>query len=112
MRIETPLMHVLCPFEAQEIAERRLQGILAKVEGSPLALNETIATLREMVPQSESLLSVPDMLKAQESTSSTMANHLHGLTSHYDEMATALRDSEAGIEIGDEDFLGKFYDDK
>ena len=35
-----------------------------------------------------------------------MANHLHGLASHYDEMTAALKDNETGIEIGEEDLLG------
>ena len=67
-------------------------------------------TLREALPSSEPPLSVSDMLSSQESTSSTMANHLHGLTSHYDEMAAALRDSEGGIEIGEEDLLGNYHE--
>ena len=37
-----------------------------------------------------------------------MANHLEGLTSHYDEMAAALRDKESGEEISEEDLQGLF----
>lgn len=35
-----------------------------------------------------------------------MAAHLESLASHYDQMATALRESEAGEEFSDEDIHG------
>jgi hypothetical protein len=35
-----------------------------------------------------------------------MAAHLESLASHYDQMATALRESEAGEEFNDEDIHG------
>jgi autophagy-related protein 17 len=63
-------------------------------------------TLRGALPRADLNLSVKDILISHESTNSTMANHLHGLTSHYDEMDAALKDSESGIVIGEEDLAG------
>ena len=37
-----------------------------------------------------------------------MAQHLESLTSHYDQMAGALKDHEAGEEFGEEDLQGMY----
>jgi len=39
-----------------------------------------------------------------------MARHLESLASHYDQMADALHDSEAGISHSEEEMQGKWID--
>lgn len=51
-----------------------------------------------------------DIFSMQESVSTEMAGHLHSLTGHYDQMAQALHDSEAG-EIFSEDDLQEMHRD-
>ena len=42
----------------------------------------------------------------QETVSEEMAKHLHSLTGHYEQMAQALHDSEAGETFSDVDIQG------
>jgi autophagy-related protein 17 len=49
------------------------------------------------------------LLQQQEDTSTTMANHLESLAAHYDQMATALKEKEAGEELSEEDMEGMFH---
>lgn len=68
--------------------------------------------MRASLPSAD--VSVPSMpiiqevVKSQEETSLTMARHLEGLAAHYGQMAEALRDNEAGEEIGEEDVQGVY----
>jgi len=50
--------------------------------------------------------SVEGTLATQDKSSTSMAAHLESLASHYDQMASALRESEAGEEFSDEDIHG------
>lgn len=84
------------------------QEILVKTEDFPLILNENITSLQDSVPKIEPLPSIHEIFNSQEIVTSNMANHLEGLTSHYDEMAAALRDKESGEEISEEDLQGLF----
>ena len=43
---------------------------------------------------------------AQAKTSTAMAGHLDSLTSHFDQMAAALRESEAGEVFSEDDLQG------
>lgn len=52
------------------------------------------------------LKDVSALLAQQERTSATMASHLESLAAHYDQMATALKEKEAGEDIGEEDMEG------
>lgn len=49
---------------------------------------------------------VSALLAQQEQTSAGMASHLESLAAHYDQMATALKEKEAGEDIGEEDMEG------
>lgn len=47
-----------------------------------------------------------EIFNTKEIASEEMAKHLTSLAEHYDQMADALRDSEAGEIFGDEDIQG------
>lgn len=49
---------------------------------------------------------IEKILSSQADVSIDMARHLDSLTAHYDQMAVALRDSEAGEIFSEEDFQG------
>ena len=49
---------------------------------------------------------VAALLAQQEHTSAGMASHLESLAAHYDQMATALKEKEAGEDIVEEDMEG------
>ena len=85
-----------------------MKDIIAKVEGFPLSLNETIGSLRNALAPGDDMTFIREILVSHEIMNTSMAKHIQGLTSHYDEMAGALKDSEAGIEIGGEDMTGSF----
>lgn len=52
---------------------------------------------------------VAENLTAQDTVSTAMAGHLESLTSHYDQMASALREGEAGEVFSDEDIAGRYH---
>ncbi|KAI5120103.1 hypothetical protein M0805_002187 [Coniferiporia weirii] len=81
----------------------RLDDILAKTEDFPLILNESISSLRSSLPEVGILPPIRDVFSLQESVTTTMAKQLESLASHYEQMAAALRDKEAGMEFGEED---------
>ncbi|KAH8118232.1 autophagy-related protein 17 [Phellopilus nigrolimitatus] len=80
-----------------------LDDILAKTEGFPIILSESIASLKDSLPVLCELPSIKDVFDAQEALTTNMANHLEGLASHYEQMAAALRDKETGMEFTEED---------
>jgi autophagy-related protein 17 len=69
---------------------------------------KTISSIRDSLPELSTPLVgfVEEILTAQDKGSTSMAAHLESLASHYDQMATALRDSEAGEEFSEEDIHG------
>jgi autophagy-related protein 17 len=81
---------------------------MSKTDDYPETLVKTISSIRHSLPK----LSIPpvefveETLAAQDKRSTSMAIHLESLASHYDQMASALRESEAGEEFSDEDIHG------
>ena len=49
-----------------------------------------------------------DIFSSQEAISTDMANHLSGLTRHYDQMVQALHESEAGESFSEDDIQGEY----
>jgi autophagy-related protein 17 len=49
---------------------------------------------------------IADILNSEESTSTTLAQHLESLAVHYDKISEALKDSEAGDPFEEEDLKG------
>lgn len=79
---------------------------MASTYGYPETLTAAILSIRESLPSSSNMHSIEDILNAQRKTSELMARHLSSLTSHYEQMADALRISEAGETFGEEDLQG------
>lgn len=74
----------------------------------PETLNSTIINIRESLPPLGPPPSIEDVINSQDSAITNMARHLVSLASHYDQMATALRESEAGEAFSDEDLQGSY----
>lgn len=83
------------------------QDILAKTEGFPFALHETLDSLKSQLPELSPIPSVRDVFATQENVTANMAKHLESLASHYDQMAAALRDKETGMVFNEEDLQGR-----
>lgn len=62
--------------------------------------------VKNSLPQPGPLPPIEKMLSSQTDVSTEMARHLGSLTAHYDQMAIALKDSEAGETFSEEDLQG------
>ncbi|KAJ2922864.1 hypothetical protein H1R20_g14249, partial [Candolleomyces eurysporus] len=83
-----------------------LEDILNKTADYPSSLRNTITSLRESLPvppQVPILTQMQDILIAEDAVIASMAEKLESLAGHYDGMAGALKDSEAGEVFADED---------
>ncbi|KIM84999.1 hypothetical protein PILCRDRAFT_67316 [Piloderma croceum F 1598] len=80
-----------------------LDDMLAATDSYPENLTNTISTIQRSLPTTTALPSINDILESQAKVSTHMANHLESLASHYDQMAGALRESEAGEVFSEED---------
>ena len=82
---------------------------MGRTDEYPATLANTIDSIRASLPQSEEHTTriVEEVLAAQDMISTTMAQHLESLTSHYGQMATALQESEAGEAFSQEDLRGE-----
>ena len=58
------------------------------------------------MPQQGPLPPIDKILSSQMDVSIDMARHLESLAAHYDQMAAALKDNEAGEVFGEEDLQG------
>lgn len=79
---------------------------MATTADYPETLYATISTIQQSLPEPTALLSIETVLSAQMNVSSDMARHLESLALHYDQMAEALRTSEAGEQFSQEDLQG------
>ncbi|KAF6757238.1 autophagy protein Apg17-domain-containing protein [Ephemerocybe angulata] len=92
--------------ETIENDRNTLEDILNQTVDYPPSLRNTIASLRDSLPtppQVPILTQMQDALIAQDTTIASMAEKLESLAGHYDEMAGALKDTEAGEAFSDED---------
>jgi autophagy-related protein 17 len=80
--------------------------MLAATDSYPENLTNTISTIQRSLPTTTALPSINSTLESQAKVSTHMANHLESLASHYDQMAGALRESEAGEAFSEEDLQG------
>lgn len=99
------------------IDERAIEEVLETIEIDRATLDDVIsttaeysqtlimmnATVKSSLPQPNPLLPVEKILSSQTDVSMEMARHLDSLTAHYDQMAVALKDSEAGEIFSEED---------
>ncbi|KAF7316900.1 Rab guanyl-nucleotide exchange factor [Mycena chlorophos] len=74
-----------------------------KTDDYPETLKNTTNSIRETLPHIPSLPSIDTLLLAQDDTITMMARHLESLAAHYEQMADALHETEAGEAFGEED---------
>jgi autophagy-related protein 17 len=79
---------------------------MASTYDYPETLSAAISSIRESLPSSSDVPSIEIILNAQRTTSELMARHLSSLTFHYEQMADALKVSEAGETFSEEDLQG------
>jgi hypothetical protein len=74
-------------------------------------MNEKMQSVKNMLPNSKYNMSnsVQEWLRMQEDDLNRMAQLLEDVTHHFDQMESALRDSDAGEILEDEDMEGKRY---
>jgi autophagy-related protein 17 len=82
------------------------KDIMASTYDYPETLSAAISSIRESLPSSSDVPSIENILNAQQTTSELMARHLSSLTFHYEQMADALKVSEAGETFSEEDLQG------
>lgn len=73
-------------------------------------LTKANTAVKSSLPQPSPLPPIDKILSSQMDVSIDMARHLESLTAHYDQMAAALKDSEAGETFSEEDLQGKCGD--
>ncbi|KAF9267782.1 hypothetical protein L218DRAFT_919469 [Marasmius fiardii PR-910] len=93
----------------EEILERMesertiIEDTMSKTDGYPESLNDTTTNIRNSLPDLSPPPSIEQLFHHQDSVTVPMARHLESLASHYDQMASALHDSEAGEVFSVED---------
>src|ERR1700722_3194860 len=95
----------MCTFDTSSL----FQDLLATTDEYPETLSTTISSIRNSLATRTSS-SVADIITSQEKLSASMESHLESLAAHYDQMAGALRESEAGEIFSEEDLQGWFPD--
>jgi autophagy-related protein 17 len=69
-----------------------------------------VTSLRESLPAPSEVpivIQIHDSIASQETFISSMADKLHSLLLHFDQMAEALKDCEAGVAFGEDDLSGE-----
>ncbi|CAL1716570.1 unnamed protein product [Somion occarium] len=80
-----------------------LDDILSRTSDYPESLANTISAIQATLPVDLALPSLDIIFSTQETALAEMAKHLTSLAEHYDQMASALRDNEAGEVFSRED---------
>lgn len=75
----------------------------------PQLIRNNAQLIRDSVPRVEAVPAIPALFDEQERIATNMAAHLESLAAHYDQMAAALRDKEAGEEFSEDDLQGAFW---
>jgi len=93
------------------LTRNEIKDILSKTDDYPETLTKTInsiqASLPEFKPDEPGILQqVQEIISAQERPARSMAAALMSLASHYDNMATALKESENGEAFTDKELQG------
>lgn len=86
------------------------QDVVATTAEYSQTLIMMTTAVKSSLPQFSSLPPVEKILSSQTDVSVEMARHLDSLTAHYDQMAIALKESEAGEIFSGEDFQGMRVD--
>lgn len=88
-----------------------IKDILSKTDDYPETLTKTINSIQASLPEFKlddpgTLKQVQGIISAQEHLARSMASALMSLASHYDNMATALKESENGEAFTDKELQG------
>lgn len=86
-----------------QISTQDVIATTAEYSQNLIMMNKTV---KSSLPQPNPLLPIEKILSSQTDVSIEMARHLDSLTAHYDQMAIALKDSEAGEIFNGEDLQG------
>ncbi|KIK95290.1 hypothetical protein PAXRUDRAFT_827175 [Paxillus rubicundulus Ve08.2h10] len=89
--------------DALESDRTRLDDVMSTTYDYPETLSTAVSCIRDALPTSSAPSPVELLLVAQEKTTTDMAKHLESLASHYEQMASALHDSEAGVSPTEEE---------
>lgn len=100
---------VFTPFLGSITHQRRVQDVIATTTEYSQTLIMMNTAVKSSLPQLSPLLPIEKILSSQMDVSIEMARHLDSLTAHYDQMAIALKDSEAGEIFGEEDVQGACF---
>ena len=98
---------LLSPFSQPSLIVAK--DILNKTDDYPETLNNTTTAIRDSLPDVPPLPPMDKLLTTQDEKITLMARHLESLAAHYDQMAGALHESEAGEIFSEEDLEGRFH---
>lgn len=82
------------------------QDILARTDDHPESLSTSVKAIRQGLPTVLSVPPIQRILAGQEMALAGLAKQLESLAAHYDQMARACRDIEAGETFSEEDVHG------
>ncbi|ESK94616.1 kinase activator [Moniliophthora roreri MCA 2997] len=80
-----------------------VENTLSRTDDYPESLDTTITNIRNALPQIPPIPDMEQLLHEQDTVMVSMARHLESLASHYEQMANALHESEAGEAYSEED---------
>lgn len=87
--------------------------MLGRIDDHPeilaLAIEAIRASLPELSPETSLVLCIQNTLLAQDAVAATMGSLLESLASHYEQMYTALKETEDGEPFDDEDLLRAMF---
>ncbi|KAF7375009.1 Kinase activator [Mycena sanguinolenta] len=89
--------------EKMENERATLDDILSRTDDYPETLNNTTTAIRDSLLDVPPLPPMDKLLITQDEKITLMARHLESLAAHYDQMAGALHESEAGESFSEED---------
>ncbi|KZP33352.1 hypothetical protein FIBSPDRAFT_721504, partial [Athelia psychrophila] len=89
--------------DAIESDRNDLDIVLGTTDSYPENLMDTVSGIEKSLPGKAALPPINAIINSQAQASTHMANHLESLASHYEQMAGAMRESEAGEAFSQDD---------
>ncbi|KAF7968960.1 hypothetical protein HWV62_28749 [Athelia sp. TMB] len=89
--------------DAIENDRNDLDVVLGATDSYPENLMNTISGIEQSLPAKTAVPPINEIIHLQAEVSTQMAGHLESLASHYEQMAGALRESEAGEAFSEDD---------
>ncbi len=94
--------------DAIDNERNELDDVLEQTTDFPIVLRNTIDAIENALPQDTMPVVYAD-LERQEQTVSEMAKHLESLAQHFDQMSSALQDTERGEDFAEQDIQGALH---